>query len=823
MASPKADRYHHIEKEEELKNKVARDFFGSYDCTRIIGHVDFSVYPRYSKKLPVELAPYLWAEAKKHLSDISRSITQLILTIGKERLFDKYLPPLYIGAFDAEKIAFVPYADIQEFFYANDFNWKITPSNHRTREFEQVLHKVRHLIDSKALLFSFDKDPEALKAFIREAFQHGREEGAKIKIDRNNFIIIYHRWLGEVKPSIAIDWEAAKKNGIIDGDFYLADLISQDDETLLDNLYVVLRKNHYELGRELDEMGFLKSKQALFRDGQKKYQAFWRKYERPPKRDYWDYIIQRRDLLVPQDIRERKGSFFTPQIWVELSQAYLAQALGETWQEEYYIWDCAAGTGNLLHGLVNKYRIWASTLDQQDVDTMYERIRSGANLLKDHVFQFDFLNDDWLPQSQGGKIPDNLYDILTDPQKQARLVIYINPPYAEATTARTITGTGQNKPGVTIHHKAHKILQPKIGKAANELFALFMGLIYEKLPNCTLALFSTLKFIQGPNFQQFREYFQAKFLKGFVVPAYTFDNVQGKFPIAFTIWNLQQKEKIHHVECDVYDEDGTLLGKKTFYGDLPKTINEWKKEFQPSPNEEFIGYLLNRGADFQHQRLVFIQSHPYKGPGDLSQMGITAGNLVPVSVYFAVRHCVRATWLNDRDQFLYPQAGWEADRTFQADCVIFTLFHSQNKISAEEGENHWIPFREAEVGARAKYRSEFMVGFLEGKVAVERGGGFWSEEKGAFRVLDHLSAEARAVYEAGKALWRHYHRQPDAKPDASLYDIRAYFQGRDAQGKVKPTSEDSTYRRLNQTLKEALETLAQKIAEEAYAYGFLRR
>jgi hypothetical protein len=131
MASPKADRYHHIEKEEELKNKVARDFFGSYDCTRIIGHVDFSVYPRSSKKLPVELAPYLWAEAKKHLSDISRSITQLILTIGKERLFDNYLPPLYIGAFDAEKIAFVPYADIQEFFYANDFNWKITPSNHR--------------------------------------------------------------------------------------------------------------------------------------------------------------------------------------------------------------------------------------------------------------------------------------------------------------------------------------------------------------------------------------------------------------------------------------------------------------------------------------------------------------------------------------------------------------------------------------------------------------------------------------------------------------------------------------------------------------------
>lgn len=30
---------------------------------------------------------------------------------------------------------------------------------------------------------------------------------------------------------------------------------------------------------------------------------------------------------------------------------------------------------------------------------------------------------------------------------------------------------------------------------------------------------------------------------------------------------------------------------------------------------------------------------------------------------------------------------------------------------------------------------------------------------------------------AGRALWRHYHAQPGALPDASFYDIRAFFQG----------------------------------------------
>lgn len=820
MASPKGDRYLTIAKEEELKNRVAQDFFGKYDCTRIIGHVDFSVYPRSSRKLPVEPVPYLWAEAKKHVTDLHRAITQLILTIGKERLFDKYLPPIYLGAFDAQKIAFIPYADIQTFFYRNDFNWKVTPSDHRSPEFQRVLSKVQETIDNRTLLFIFDKDEAALRTFIQEAFQYGREESIQIKIDRNNFILIYHRWLEEVKPTIAIDWEAAKKNGIIDGDFYLADLISRDDETLLQNLSVVLHKKYYELERRSDSLGLIASKQALFNDGQKKHRTFWRRYERPPKEEYWDYIIQRRDLLVPQDIRERKGSFFTPQIWVELSQAYLSRVLGENWQDEYYIWDCAAGTGNLLHGLTDKYRIWASTLDQQDVDTMHERIRNGANLLKEHVFQFDFLNDEWLPRAQGGKIPDNLYEILTDPKKQAHLLIYINPPYAEATTARTVSGTGRNKPGVATHHKAHKYLQPKIGNAANELFALFMGQIYENLPHCTLALFSTPKFIQGSNFRKFREYFQAKYLGGFIVPAYTFDNVKGKFPISFTVWRLSEKQKIHCISCDVYDESGNLLGQKNLYGNIGKTINEWIVSYRDRYQERGIGLLSNYPPDFQNQDKVFIQMKPTKRSGAII---ITAFNLVPICVYFSVRHCIRDNWIVHSDQFLHPLPAWENDLDFRIDCIIFSLFHHKNRISSKDGINHWIPFREVEVGAKARYRSDFMVRFLEGRLEESQAEKLWAEAVGAFRVLDYMGEEARRVYDAGKALWCYYHARPDAHPDASLYDIRAYFQGRDEQGKVKSSSEDGVYSRLNQDLKHALEALAGKIAEKAYAYGFLRR
>ena len=41
-----------------------------------------------------------------------------------------------------------------------------------------------------------------------------------------------------------------------------------------------------------------------------------------------------------------------------------------------------------------------------------------------------------------------------------------------------------------------------------------------------------------------------------------------------------------------------------------------------------------------------------------------------------------------------------------------------------------------------------------------------------------FSAEARTVFDAGRELWGYYHSQPNCKVNASLYDIREYFQGR---------------------------------------------
>ncbi|MDR1183100.1 MAG: hypothetical protein LBL13_14120, partial [Bacteroidales bacterium] len=458
--------------EEEIKNKTTQDFFQKFDCTKILGKIDFAVkLKRTPNTIELDDEYLLWAEAKQKPTDILVMLAQLVLTIGKARTFDNILPPKFLGCFDNEKIAFVPYSEIRDVFYQNDFNWKVAPSNHDTKEFKQVYDKIKEIVENnipwEIYYFNFEKDKKELKQFIHENFIIEKTEIAKICIDKNNFIAVYNKWFETVKPTISVNWEATKQDGIIDGDFYLADLLSAENKTLKEKLFVLLKSDSYETDRTLEKSGMFSSKRADFSDNQKAHNAFWAKYERPPKEDYWDYIIERRDLLVPQDVRERKGSFFTPQIWVELSQRYIADVLGENWQDEYYVWDCAAGTGNLLAGLTNKYNIWASTIDKADVDVMHDRIRNGANLLEDHCFQFDFLNDDF------EKLPQRLQNIINDEKLRQKLIIYINPPYAENTSYGIKSKKGVSK------SKTYEKYKRLIGNGINEVFAQFFMRVYE--------------------------------------------------------------------------------------------------------------------------------------------------------------------------------------------------------------------------------------------------------------------------------------------------------------------------------------------------------
>lgn len=795
-------------REESLKIKVGIDWFKSFDTTEVIGNIDFCVFPKQSNIFG--RSPLLWAEAKTGDFDIPTMFVQLILTIGKARAFDKTMPPEFLGAFDYKKIAFVPYISVQDIFYLNDFNWNVTPSNHETKEFKLIKERIETNLRQNSYIYDYLKDEKELKFFIANNIAKATET-SKIKIDKNNFLPIYLRWIEVIKPIIDVNWDDLKKANILDSDFYLADLfvddkdtnITEDDTSIRDSLFVMFQNQGYKIAKENIKQMFdatinIRNKET--------YQQFWKRYKRPSIKEFQNYIIERRDLLVPQDVRERKGSFFTPQIWVELSQKYLTDVLGEDWQDEYYIWDCAAGTGNLLAGLTNKYNIWASTLDQADVKVMHDRIKHGAKLLENHVFQFDFLNDDF------SKLPQGLQDIINNPEKRKKLVVYINPPYAEVSSVGNKGKAGVNQ------SKTHTKYADSIGAASRELYALFFTRIFKEIDGCILGEFSKLKALQGSAFNDFRNLFKAELLTSFIVPAWTFDNVKGNFPIGFKIWNTENKISFTSTKSDVFNENGEFIGTKTFsVAQKNEFINKWISQYKVKT--DFIGFLAGtNGNDFQQNGIVYILNKKEQMANPRG-IWISSRNLIPVSIYYAVRRCVDQTWLNDRDQFLFPNNKWETDTEFQNDCLIFTLFNTH--IQTQYGVNHWIPFTEQDVNAKENFESNFMNKFINGKLNIESSKDLFGINIQRTTPLN-FSGEATAVLDSARELWKYYHSQPDCNVNASLYEIREYFQGRNEAGKMKNKSSDENYKNLMGDMREKLRHLADKIKPKVYEFEFLK-
>ncbi len=817
--------------EEPLKNRIKDEFFKDEKFLYSGDKIDFMLSYKHSNAT----LPILWGEAKRgDFDDLDKAFTQLLLTIGRHRLYTHHTPP-YLCAFNAFRMEFIAFNDtITSFFYKSDIDFSITPSNHNTEGFKHALDAFKAMCKPhNKLVFDFKTQSQECQEFIKNNLNSSRLL-SKIQIDKNNFFTIYQKWFEIVKPTIKIDWELAKAEGILDADYYLADLLSDGDKTIIEKLRTILRSSHYELKwglNALNKLGLEGITKVDFTDNQQAHQEFWSVYERPPKSEFQVSILERRDLLVPSDVRERKGAYFTPKIWVEKSQEYLAKALGQDYQEDYIIWDCAGGTGNLLRGLLNKANLYLSTLDSNDVAIVKDLAsKNHLKLLENQIFQFDFLNDDFFSD----KLPKSLQEILKDQEKRKKLIIYINPPYAEAGNKAKMSGTGEHKAKVARNNKTYEIYKDLLGSGANELFAQFFMRIYEELDGCIMASFSTLKYLNSSNFKKFREIFKAKFLEGFMVPADSFDNVKGQFPIGFLVWDTATPppplKPTNALNLEVFDSSGRFLGYKNIHScNKVLFLADYLQKFQPTKKDTILGYLDPGRNSFQHQNLVHISVIDKSEQSHVKYFPIITTTILLVSVFFSVRHCIKATWQNDRDQFYAPyDDAFQDDSEFKNNCLAFMLFHTQNRITATQGTNHFIPFSETEVDSKERYFSRALLDFLKGKIKEPKeSDSLFLSAKKENKPLK-FSPSASKVFDAGREIYRYYHTQDFTNrpynANASLYDIKEFFQGRNKQGKLNlpAKAKDEYYKQLYANLQGALKDLAKEIQPKVYEYGFLR-
>ncbi len=613
---------------------------------------------------------------------------------------------------------------------------------------------------------------------------------------------------------------------------FFADIMTDDKIATHENLPA-------ELISKDDKPAFL-LEGIMYRVGdEESYRSFWTRYDRPPHEKHRNYLLERGDSLIPLDERKFKGAFYTPLKVVDKAYDSLTKTLGANWQQDYYIWDMCCGVGNLEVQHSHYRKIFMSTLNEADVEIM----KSTKTCVGAERFQYDYLNDDITDDGEidytlTNKVPQELRDAIKAGKK---ILVLMNPPYAEASnTSRR--DDSDNKEGVA-NTKIANVSMQKFGKASNELFTQFLARITIEIPNATIAMFSKLKYVNAPNFEEFRQNWNAKYLDGFIVHSKAFDGLSGDFPIGFLIWQThprKQKEyAIGKISTEILDDKMQPAGRKAFYNTPNKKMlnhKDWinrptknntpvlplKNAVSPATSKAHlkhwsdgaIGYMSCAGNDFQQAKnLTSLYSSCF---GNGHGFYVTRDNLEKAAMTFTVRRIftvppiMQHAWAYDRDQFLIPTKPLTDE--FKNDCLIWMLFNNSNLTAGadrlewdtEEWSlvNCFIPFSEREVNANKKFESAFMAEYLEDK---------------------KLSTEALGVMAEGRKLWQDFFAKTTDqqnirtkyqinRSDAGWYQIRNFLKERN---KIGAAQTDFT------AFEQSYQILSDKLRPMVFDLGFL--
>lgn len=767
----------------------------------------------YSKNLIDIQTEEIWFEAKdgyKHST--YEMFTQLLHYVQRADDAGEPIPPL-LCVIDARKAAIMKTADALPLIRnkKQPIKWGKSASGY-TRE---ALDVVSAYIGTYFVSFRIETHEEEFISTIKAAIKSG--DIIRTQITPDNLKQVFDKWvkmIGEEIKDVPPDQYAL---------LFFADIMSDGNVSTHDNLPAeLLHKNNkpvFSLGGKIYELG-----------SNEGYRQFWAIYHRPPAQEYRNYLLERRDSLIPIDERSFKGAYYTPLHVVDKAYDKLSETLGKNWQKEYIVWDMCCGVGNLEVKHSNHRNIFMSTLDEADVKVM----QSTKTCVAATRFQYDYLNDDItddgsIDYSLTNKVPQALRDIIKEGKK--KVLVLINPPYAESGD----TVGNEAKTNVATTRVANSMKD--YGYATRELFVQFLARISEEIPMATVAIFSKLKYITASNFENFRARWNAKYLGGFVVHSKAFDGLSGNFPIGFLIWrtdmNSAKKHVIDEITADVLDKNANPIGERKFFATpIEQLLTNWikrpkanKAEVIPLKNavtpatatkdlrgtkwaDNGIGCLVIKGPDVQNAATQALVSSGYGSAGTIFA---TTENIWQIAVVFAVRKLVKHTWLNDRDLFLQPTAPLSEE--FKTDCLVWMLFNGSNLSAGADGlqwngrewslVNHFIPYTEQEVGATSRFESDFMVRYMEGK---------------------EFGAEALAVLAEGKKLWAAYFAHTDVRtvrdelklnrPDVGWYQIRKALAARNSSGDVAPVS--------FAPFEAAYKVLTEKLQPMVYELGFLR-
>ena len=750
----------------------------------------------------------IWFEAKDKPTSTYSMFTQLLHYVDDAFKKGEYVPP-FLCVIDTSKAAIMRTADVLPLLKSKNIKWgksasKFTP---------EALEEVSNFIGTYFVSFKIETHEREFIDTVKLAIQTG--EIIRTQITPDNLKQVFDKWVAMVGRELS---------GVSESDYALlfyADIMHDGKNATHEHLTA-------RLLHDGEKPVFLLHGVAYNLGNYEGYRQFWAIYHKPPKAEHRNYLLERRDSLIPLDERSFKGAFYTPLHVVDKAYDLLSETLGNSWQKNYIVWDMCCGVGNLEVKHSNHRNVFMSTLDQADVDVM----KASKTCVAATRFQYDYLNDDindfgQIDYSLTNKVPAELQQAIKDGKK---ILVLINPPYAEATNHE------KGKSGVA-RTKFSSSGMNKFGKASNELYTQFIARIATEIPTATVAIFSTLKYFSAPTLDKFRDEWQANYLDGFVVHSRAFDGLDGDFPIGFLIWNTNQNIKINlpsEISLEVLNKNADPIGEKIFLNtNSLALLTDWierpsvnKRETVPLKNaitpataskdlrgtkwsDGAIAWLNCAGNDLQNaaNKTMLFSSGYGSGRGFF----VNVENLEKSAIVFSIRRLIKPTWINDRDQFLQPTKPLTDE--FKNDCLIWMLFNGSNlSASANDLEwndkkwsivNHFIPYTEAEVNAPDRFESDFMVQYLSDKT---------------------LSPEAQAVMNEGRKLWQAYFSRTDThnvrellklnRADVGWYQVRKALEERNKEGS-NATVDFSIF-------KAAYDALGDKLRPMVFELGFMR-
>jgi hypothetical protein len=755
--------------------------------------------------------PEIWFEAKEAPTPPLLMFAQLLTYVRAARKRGEAIPG-FLCVIDREKAALMATEHAMPLLDDKSIVW---PKSGSAAD-RVMAAQIAPTIETHFILYQIDGyETEFIKA-AKDAVGEGRI--IRTPITPNNLRQVFDKWVAMVGVELGVKREADYAV------LFFADIMHDGTNEAMRNLPARLLfsgdKPVFIIGADQYELA-----------SERGYRNFWNIYHRPPEQKHRHYLLERRDSLLPMDDQKFKGAFYTPLHIVDKAYDQLNATLGADWQQKYIVWDMCAGVGNLEAKHSNLRNVFMSTLDQEDVTIM----RSNPAFAGAEIFQYDYLNDDVtdfgeIDYALTNKVPMALQQAIADAKAGKEgakpILALINPPYAESGSG--IARGDENKIGVEKTRINSWMREMNFGYASKELFIQFLVRIRHEMPAATLAMFSTLKYVNAPNFEQFRRIWLANFLDGFVVHSRAFDSLDGDFPIGFLIWDTSKKVPISEAAVGVVDRFGNFIGEKLYIARPTETLlNLWMPKTPPDGGPALplsnalkvsknprrkrqlqgsVGFLYASNNDLQHSAIeTLITSSIYTG-GNGGGVYITHENLWQAAIVFSVRRLIKPTWLNDRDQFLQPSQPLTDE--FKSDCLIWMLFNGSNLTAGADGlrwsdrdwslTNHFIPFTEAEVGAK-RFESDFMVRYMGGM---------------------EFSSEAQAVLDEGRRLFQRFHATsfPNKireeyslnRADAGWYQVRRAL---DAYGDTELTDFDP--------FKAAYAALSIKLHPMVYELGFL--